>query len=166
MAKTNVRDSQLAALAPFLPSLTHLDLNECTDITFNPHCYSPQPVEASLKALTRLNLSGTAVGDKGMRTLAHLAALTHLDLDNTAVTNRGVISLAPLAAHLTHLALSGAECGDAELVAVCSLTALTRLEMLGNYDGQYRDEGFSEEGMKALASLTGLVHLELFNWVT
>ena len=32
MAKTNVRDCPLAALAPFLYSLTHLDLNECAEL--------------------------------------------------------------------------------------------------------------------------------------
>jgi hypothetical protein len=58
MAKTIVRNNQFAALATFLPSPTHLDLNECTELTLLPTSYSP-PLEASLKALTRLNLSST-----------------------------------------------------------------------------------------------------------
>jgi hypothetical protein len=58
MAKTKVRDCQLTALTPFLPSLTHLDLNECTKIGLVPDDYSP-PLEASLKTLTRLDLSST-----------------------------------------------------------------------------------------------------------
>jgi hypothetical protein len=33
LAKTDVKAYDLAALAHFLPSLTHLDLNECTEIT-------------------------------------------------------------------------------------------------------------------------------------
>jgi hypothetical protein len=157
MAKTKVRDYQLAALAPFLSSLTHLNLYECTKITLSLDHFRA-PCEASLKALTHLTLSGTSVDDEGMRNLARLTALTHLELENTAVTGRGVRSLAPLTAHLTHLALSGEDCVDAKLIAVCSLTALTRLEML-----YHRTGGFSRVGMRALASLTGLIHLELAN---
>jgi hypothetical protein len=70
---------------------------------------------------------------------------------------------APLAAHLTHLVLGGeGDYGDPEMIAVSSLTALTSLEML--YNGERHRNGhpfFSEEGLGALSSLTGLVHLEL-----
>jgi hypothetical protein len=159
MAKTNVSDYHLARLAPFLRSLTHLDLSECINITLLPKCYNP-PLDFSLTAVTRLNLSSTAVDDEGMRTLAPFTDLAGLLLFDTIVTDRGVLSLAPLTAHLTHLALTGHQCSDPELLAVCSLTALTRLEMLDNFEGAL---GFSEEGMRALASLTGLVHLELEN---
>jgi hypothetical protein len=163
MARTNVLDYELAVLAPFLSSLTHLDLNKCAGITLLPNHYSP-PLEASpLKALTRLNLSSTAVGDEGMRTFAPLAALTHLELDHTAVTAQGVKLLAPLPAHLTHLALSGEECSDPELKAVCCLTALTHLEMLDDFENEDLPGMFSGEGMRRLSSLTGLVHLELDN---
>jgi hypothetical protein len=127
MARTNVRDRELAVLAPFLSSLIYLDLNECAGITFQ-HLYSP-PLEASLKALTHLNLSFTKVGVEGMRTLASLAALAHLELEHIAVYAQGVRLLAPLAAHLTHLALGGEDLGDVELRAVSFLTELTSLEI-------------------------------------
>jgi hypothetical protein len=71
--------------------------------------------------------------------------------------------LAPLTAHLTHLALGGEECGDAKLIVVCFVTALTRLEMLDRGGDGVNAGGFTEEGMGALASLTGLIHLELDN---
>jgi hypothetical protein len=122
VAKSNV--NHLARLALFMSSLTHLDLNECTKIILLPNYYRlasllsndyRPSLGASLKTLTRLNLSSTAVDDEGMRTLAPLTALSHLELDNTAVTDRGVRSLAPLTAHLTHPTLCGRKCGDAEL---------------------------------------------------
>jgi len=105
MARTNVLDYELAVLAPFLSSLTHLDLNGCAHVAVLPNSYCPPLEASSLKALTRLNLSSTGVGDEGIKTLARLPALTHLELDNTLVTERGVRWLAPLG--LTHLALSG-----------------------------------------------------------
>jgi hypothetical protein len=37
MARTDVRDFDLSLLAPFLSSLTHLDLNGCTAITLLPN---------------------------------------------------------------------------------------------------------------------------------
>jgi hypothetical protein len=37
LAITDVRDCELAVLAPFLSSLTHLDLNECAGITLLPN---------------------------------------------------------------------------------------------------------------------------------
>jgi hypothetical protein len=169
MARTDVHDWELAVLTPLLSSLTHLDLEGCADITLllpNSYGRSPPLKAASLKGLTRLNLSSTKVGDEGMRTLASLTALTHLELDNTTVTARGVRSLAPLTTHLTHLALRSEECTDPELIAVCSLTALTRLEMLHEFRGGIFVGGCSGEGMSALSSLTGLVHLELHNDVS
>jgi hypothetical protein len=89
MARTDVDDNELAVLAPFMSSLTHLDLNGCANITLLPKSYKSYrpPLEASsLEGLTRLNLSSTKVGDEGMKTTACLAALTHLELDRTAVT--------------------------------------------------------------------------------
>jgi Leucine-rich repeat (LRR) protein len=159
MAETNVNDEQLARVSPFLPSLTHLDLQGCAQVTLDPYSLIYRPnFLSSLKALTRLELSNTDVGDEGIKALAPLTALTHLDLRNSAVSHQGLQSLAPLAAHLTHLVLGGeGEYGDPDLVAVSSLTALTRLEML--YVGEV--EGATEEGLRALSSLTGLVHLEM-----
>jgi hypothetical protein len=134
-------------------------MNEYTDITLLPKCHNP-PLQASLKALTRLNLSSTEVGDEGLRSLANLTALAHLELVDTIVNEQGMGWLAPLTAHLTHLTLTG-ENGDTELMRVCSLTALTHLVML--QEGGDEVSGYSEEATRALASLTGLVHLELDN---
>jgi hypothetical protein len=75
LAKTNVSDHQLAELAPFLPPVTHLDLNDCTEITLLSPNYYIRPLEASLKALTHLSLASTKVGNEGMKTMATLTAL-------------------------------------------------------------------------------------------
>jgi hypothetical protein len=128
MAKTNVCDSEIAALAPFLPSLNYLNLNGCSDITLG-NFYSP-PFEASFKALTHLSLSST---------------------HPPGFERRGI--------------------RRSERTEVCSFTALTRLEMLdskrdslvGINEAERVMWRLSEAGMRALASLTGLAHLELEN---
>jgi Leucine-rich repeat (LRR) protein len=161
LSHTDVGDGQLARLIPFLPSLTELDTQGCADFTLEPRFYvRPRNSLASLTALTRLDLSYTRVCDQGMELLAPLTALTRLDLDHTAVSDQGLNFMAPLAAGLTHLVLGGeySTYGDPEMMAVSSLTALTRLEMLYGGDDV---EFVSEEGLEALCSLTGLVHLEL-----
>jgi hypothetical protein len=155
MGNTQVGDELLASLTPFLSSLTALDLRGCCDLNLLAPTYELAP----LSALTRLDLSVTNVSDEGMRALAPLTALTHLDLYDSAVSDQKLRLLAPLAARLTHLVLGGdtGDCGDRELIAVSSLTALMRLEMIHLWG----EERTSEEGLRALCSLTGLVHLEL-----
>mmetsp|Transcript_9613 Transcript_9613/g.16511 ORF Transcript_9613/g.16511 Transcript_9613/m.16511 type:complete len:302 (+) Transcript_9613:807-1712(+) len=161
LALTNTSDALLARMTPFLPSLTDLDLQECTRVTFAPR-YQPRLL-ASLTSLTRLNLGCTKVDDEGMQALAPLTALTHLSLFGTHVSAEGLDLLAPFAAHLTHLVLGGVRgeegdiYGDPEMIAVSSLTALTHLEMRYSGGGDF----VSEEGLEALSSLTGLLHLEL-----
>jgi hypothetical protein len=174
MARTNVTDRQLAVMAPFLPSLEHLDLEACDEINIIPedalrYLGRHDMYLVHLKALTHLNLSHSArVGDDGMRLLAeHLPALTHLQLNHTAVTHRGVSALGRFRLtgnQITHLAFQN--CGDSELLAVSSLTGLTRLDMydcrLLGYGGLHTHR-VSEEGMSHLSCLTRLTHLELEN---
>eukprot|EP00242_Pyramimonas_sp_CCMP2087_P007532 CAMPEP_0198215314 /NCGR_PEP_ID=MMETSP1445-20131203/48865_1 /TAXON_ID=36898 /ORGANISM="Pyramimonas sp., Strain CCMP2087" /LENGTH=482 /DNA_ID=CAMNT_0043890983 /DNA_START=141 /DNA_END=1587 /DNA_ORIENTATION=- len=146
LALTNTSDALLARMTPFLPSLTDLDLQECTRVTFAPR-YQPRLL-ASLTSLTRLNLGCTKVDDEGMQALAPLTALTHLSLFGTHVSAEGLDLLAPFAAHLTHLVLGGVRgeegdiYGDPEMIAVSSLTALTHLEMRYSGGGDF----VSEEG--------------------
>jgi hypothetical protein len=152
LANTDTGDFQVARLAPFLLSLTDLDLQECTRFARRHH-----PGIASLTTLTRLDLSRSKVGDAGMEALAPLTALTRLDLDGTAVTNQGLNWLAPLAAHLSHFSFCrGPRYGDREMIAVSSLTALTRLQMVNEVP-----DYVSDLGLGALSSLTSLVHFEL-----
>jgi hypothetical protein len=160
MAHTNVQYEQLARMTRFLPSLTDLDLQGCMDLRFyrEDNVGIPSNWLAPLTAPTRLDLSRTNVKDKGMEALGPLTALTKLHLDFTPVSDQGLDLLAPLPAHLTHLILGGeGDNGDPVMIAVSSWTALTRLEML--YSGC--EDFVSEEGLGALSSLTGIVHLEL-----
>jgi Leucine-rich repeat (LRR) protein len=161
LARTNVEDTQLEKIIPFLANLTDLDL-QGTEVALHYGPFRPHLL-ASLGALTRLNLSASKVDDEGMQALAPLTALTQLHLDFTAVSDRGFNLLWHLSAHLTHLVLGGeGGYGDPDMIAVSSLTALTRLEMLYNGDGRSNGDTYSsEEGLEALSTLTGLVHLEL-----
>jgi hypothetical protein len=107
MALTDVGDGQLASLTPFLSSLTDLNLHQCTKVSLDP---DHPTYLASLKALTRLDLSKTNVCDEGMRALAPLTALNHLNLNNTAVGIPELNLLAPLATRLACLLLGASYC--------------------------------------------------------
>ena len=148
----DVTDDSLKAVAQF-KNLTDLDLA--------PHWTSEKksriPNEglqhlASLKKLTRLDLSRTTVTDAGLEHLAKLEKLQVLNLHQTEVTDAGLQGLAGLK-ELTHLHLHNTAVADDGL---SWLTGIPNLKTLWLHATRV-----SDNGLKHLAKIKSLEWLTL-----
>jgi YHS domain-containing protein len=93
-------------------------------------------------SLVWLNLSGTAVTDAGLASLAGFKELRRLNLSRTAVTAAGLTHLAAME-QLEVLNLYGSQVGDEAVAAIAALKGLKRIYLW--------ESAFSEEGFTALA---------------
>ena len=82
------------------------------------------------RSLVWLDLSGTAISDRGVRVLGELHQLRRLNLAGTSVSAEGLRSLASLV-HLESLNLHGTAVGDSGLVSLAGLPALRKLHLWG-----------------------------------
>lgn len=76
--------------------------------------------------LVRLDLSGSAVTDKGLASIAQLKNLKRLDLSRTAVTDAGIAQLAALK-QLEYLNLYGTQITDASLASLRGIESLKKV---------------------------------------
>lgn len=106
--------------------------------------------------LVWLNLSRTAVGDAGMRSVARLTQLRRLNLSGTKVGDRGFAALQPLA-RLEYLNAYGTGLGDAGLRTLATLPALGQI-----YAWQ---TGVSKQGVAALQQHFAKVEVDLGDYV-
>ena len=141
--RTKVTDEGLKDLAPLRKLTTlYLDRTKVTDRTLAvlreinllhamTNAYAASGSRPSKpEDVTRLNLSGTQVTDKGLKELGALKNLAGLDLSGTKVTDEGLKELAPLQ-NLTRINLSGTKVTDAGLKALAALKNLTTLDLDG-----------------------------------
>lgn len=99
-------------------------------------------------ALVWLNLSGNAVGDGGMATLANFTQLRRLNLSKTTVSDAGLAKLSGLS-ELTYLNLYGTSVTDAGLAHLAGMKNLRKLFVW--------QTGVTDEGAARLAeSIPGL----------
>ncbi len=91
----------------------------------------PEQVRALLplaSQITDLDLSGSAVGDAEMSTIAQLPNLTRLHLERTAVSDAGLAQIGSLR-HLEYLNLYGTRVTDEGLPKLAGLTSLRGLHL-------------------------------------
>lgn len=141
-----------------------------------PGAQGPIEAIAGLEHLTHLKLKGS-VQNSDMETVAELSSLTHLDLQNAHVSGPGLKRLAGLKG-LTHLNFQGTKIRGPWLKHLAGLDRLTDLFVDSVDDDDLKhlvplkklarlsirpQIGFSlsADGVKHLAGLPELVHLEL-----
>ncbi len=103
-----------------------------------------------IKNLEHANLSGTAVGDDGLKKLEKKTMLRSLDLSKTRVTDKGMTALKDMT-NLTYLNLSETAVTDQGLEALKGLTQLRELDL-----GKDMIRGPGLSALKGLKSLTSL----------
>lgn len=98
---------------------------------------------ARMRGLRRLKLSGTRIGDAGLRQLSVLKGLEHLDISSTSGTDACVEDLAKLS-HLRELWIVGTSIGPAGLEslrkALPNCSVVSKVGTVGPIGGQYQDE--------------------------
>ena len=132
---------------------------------------------AKLKGLHALNLTSTNITDEGLKYLLDMPNLDELYLSSTSITGEGIASLSKLKS-LKILALNNLKLDESVFDYLSSGPRLKFLELrqvdLGNEDLQYLtnlksltvlrvqdNEKITDEGLKYLAKLPGLVNLDL-----
>lgn len=98
-------------------------------------------VVKNFPGLTRLDLAGTKVGNKGLKVVKGLPELRHVDLAKTRVTDTGLAELKGLG-NLTWLRLSGTRVTDRGLDNITGLSKLRTLYL--------QDTAVTAEGVKEL----------------
>jgi hypothetical protein len=142
LSETKTTDAWLTQALSALPSLKHLSLRQCVNLTNQ----GIQQLSLSHPGLTALDLSDIAITD---REIGPLTNLTSLHSFNTQITDAGI----SLLTNLTTLHIAGAEITDGDLSFLIPLTHLTDLHL--------SKVQITDAGVAYLNTLTKLTYLHV-----
>ncbi|SAL94873.1 hypothetical protein [Absidia glauca] len=134
--------------------LRHLDLTGFLNITDAGVQHIGQ-----MKHLNYLSLTGTKVTDDGLLQLQELHELEKLYLDQTNVSDRGLLALKGLT-KLTTLCLGRTRVSNAGLITMGNVEETRYASQLRTLNLQ-NCQGVSDEGVKALTTMSNLTNLNL-----
>lgn len=173
LAGSDIDDVGLAKLAD-KAKLELLDVTGCEAIT-------PEGIRSigKMTSLRNLRVSGAAVNDQSVQSLAGLDRMAALSLQQTAVTDEGIDVVRPMRG-LKELNLYGTPVTDASLATIASLPSLQKLRLRGTGVRGERAESFAQmaqvidldlsetkfgsEGLASVGKMPKLVRLNL--WLT
>jgi len=173
LAGSDIDDVGLAKLAD-KAKLELLDVTGCEAIT-------PEGIRSigKMTSLRNLRVSGAAVNDQSVQSLAGLDRMAALSLQQTAVTDEGIDVVRPMRG-LKELNLYGTPVTDASLATIASLPSLQKLRLRGTgvrgecaesfaqmaqvIDLDLSETKFGSEGLASVGKMPKLVRLNL--WLT
>ena len=173
LSGSDIDDAGLAKLAD-KAKLELLDVTDCEAIT-------SEGIRSigKMTSLRNLRVSGAAVNDQSVQSLAGLDRMAALSLQQTAVTDEGIDVVRPMRG-LKELNLYGTPVTDASLATIASLPSLQKLRLRGTGVLGQRAESFAQmaqvvdldlsetkfgsEGLASVGKMPKLVRLNL--WLT
>ncbi|CAO3615427.1 unnamed protein product [Cunninghamella blakesleeana] len=114
---------------------------------------------SKISKLKSLNLSRTKVTDEGLSLLKNLSYLEELYLDNTIITDQGLLHLTGLR-NLSTLSLCGTSVTNEGLMAIGDVEH-TNVAATIQYLNLRYCKGISNQGVKAIANMINMTHLNL-----
>ncbi len=149
------RDSLLGALLSSRPSGLSRELNrELTEVYLRTRDADDELVSqiCRVRPLTLLDVSQTAITDRGLKQLHRLTNLRVLDVGRNAVSDASLQGIASLR-YLRHLNLGQTDITDAGLIHVAKLPDLKSLGLFG--------DRITDNGLRTIEGLTSLESLDL-----
>eukprot|EP01079_Euglenida_sp_SAG-EU17-18_P006659 gene6659-6383_t len=162
-----ITDQGIIGFSDSCPTLTHLDLSNCTRVTD----HGLVTAGASCPGLQHLSVRGCGITDKGIiAATASCPQLQHLDLGMTNISDQALTAVGASCADLQHLSLDMcASVTDNGIIAVAASCPRLYSLQLGNADGAALDVDMfpnaamiGDKGIMAVAaSCSGLRYLSL-----